>query len=169
MWFDPWIRKIPSWRRMWQRTLVLLPGESHRQRRLAGYTPQSCKKSDTTEATWRAHTACCYPSIHFGEACLSVEQMYLWKCKLGLFINPSRIYCHFLKKKLRVLSPLMQSIKDVSISGTNMLTNPCHLLKERRKTTYAVSGHKMLAQCFVLLNSTGHGKIIMILFFLSQS
>ena len=38
MWFDPWIGKIPSWRRMWQPTLVLLPGESHRQRRLAEET-----------------------------------------------------------------------------------------------------------------------------------
>ena len=48
--FDPWIRKIP-WRRAWQPTPVLLPGESHGQRNLAGYRPWSCKKSDTTEAT----------------------------------------------------------------------------------------------------------------------
>ena len=34
--FDPWVRKIP-WRSAWQPTLVFLPGESHRQRRLAGY------------------------------------------------------------------------------------------------------------------------------------
>ena len=36
--FDPWVRKIP-WRRVWQPTPVLLPGESHGQRRLAGYSP----------------------------------------------------------------------------------------------------------------------------------
>ena len=36
--FDPWVRKIP-WRRKWQPTLVLLPGESHGQRSLAGYSP----------------------------------------------------------------------------------------------------------------------------------
>ena len=52
--FDPWVRKIP-WRRAWQPTPVFLPGESHGQRNLAGYSPWSCKKSDTTEATWHAH------------------------------------------------------------------------------------------------------------------
>ena len=36
--FDPWVRKIP-WRRVGQPTLVFLPGESHGQRRLAGYSP----------------------------------------------------------------------------------------------------------------------------------
>ena len=30
-------------------TPVFLPGESHRQRSLAGYSPQGCKESDTTE------------------------------------------------------------------------------------------------------------------------
>ena len=36
--FDPWIGNIP-WRKKWQPTLVLLPGESHGQRILAGYSP----------------------------------------------------------------------------------------------------------------------------------
>ena len=36
--FDPWVRKIP-WRRKWQPTPVFLPGESHRQRSLVGYSP----------------------------------------------------------------------------------------------------------------------------------
>ena len=36
--FDPRIRKIP-WRRVWQPTPVFLPGESHGQRSLAGYSP----------------------------------------------------------------------------------------------------------------------------------
>jgi len=31
--FDPWVGKIP-WRREWQPTPVLLPGESHVQRSL---------------------------------------------------------------------------------------------------------------------------------------
>ena len=34
----PWVGKAP-WRRTWQPTLVLLPGESHGQRRLLGYSP----------------------------------------------------------------------------------------------------------------------------------
>jgi len=35
--FDPWIGKIP-WRRAWQPTPVL-PGKSHGQRTLVGYSP----------------------------------------------------------------------------------------------------------------------------------
>ena len=37
--FGPWVRKI-SWRRAWQSTPVFLPGESHGQRSLEGYSPQ---------------------------------------------------------------------------------------------------------------------------------
>ena len=46
--FSPWVGKIP-WRREWQPTPVLLPGESYGQRSLAGYSPWGCKQSDTTE------------------------------------------------------------------------------------------------------------------------
>ena len=34
----PWVRKIP-WRRKWQCTPVFLPGKSHGQRSLVGYSP----------------------------------------------------------------------------------------------------------------------------------
>ena len=40
----------------WQPTPVFLPGDSHGQRSLAGYSPRGPKESDTTEVTWRAHT-----------------------------------------------------------------------------------------------------------------
>ena len=36
--FHPWVGKIP-WSWAWQPTPVLLPGESHGQRSLAGYSP----------------------------------------------------------------------------------------------------------------------------------
>ena len=36
--FNPCVRKIP-WRRKWQPTPVFLPGESHGERSLAGYSP----------------------------------------------------------------------------------------------------------------------------------
>ena len=35
--FDPWVQKIP-WRRIWQPTLVRLPGKSHGQRSLADHS-----------------------------------------------------------------------------------------------------------------------------------
>ena len=46
--FDPWVRKI-SWRRAGQPTPVFLPGESHGQRSLAGYSPWGCKESEKIE------------------------------------------------------------------------------------------------------------------------
>ena len=36
-------------RRAWQPTPIFLPGASHGQRRLAGYSPWGCKESDMTE------------------------------------------------------------------------------------------------------------------------
>ena len=41
--FNPWVRKIP-WRRKWQPTPVFLPGESHGQRSLVGYSPWGHKR-----------------------------------------------------------------------------------------------------------------------------
>ena len=46
--FDPSVWKIP-WRRKWQPTPVFLPGKSHGQRNLAGYSPFGRKESGTTE------------------------------------------------------------------------------------------------------------------------
>ena len=37
------------WRRVWQHTLVFLPGESHGQRNLRAYCPGGHKELDTTE------------------------------------------------------------------------------------------------------------------------
>ena len=43
-----YVRKMP-WRRKWQPTPVLLPGESHGERSLVGYNPWGRKESDTTK------------------------------------------------------------------------------------------------------------------------
>ena len=44
----PWVGKIP-WRRKRQPTPVFWPGESHGQRSLEGFGPQSCEESDATQ------------------------------------------------------------------------------------------------------------------------
>ena len=49
--FNPRVRKIPWRKRTWQLTPVFVPGESHGQRSLAGYSPECLRESDTTEAT----------------------------------------------------------------------------------------------------------------------
>ena len=48
--FNPWVRKIP-WREARQPTPVFLPGESHGQRSLAGYSPWGLQELEMTEAT----------------------------------------------------------------------------------------------------------------------
>ena len=42
------VRKIP-WRREWLSSPVFLPGESHGQRSLVGYSPRGHKELDMTE------------------------------------------------------------------------------------------------------------------------
>ena len=46
--FDPWVRKVPR-RRKWQPTPVFLPGESHGQRSLVGYSPCGYKELNMFE------------------------------------------------------------------------------------------------------------------------
>ena len=52
--FNPWVERI-SWRRAWQPTPVFLPGKSHGQRSLAGYSLWSCTDSDTEASSHTAH------------------------------------------------------------------------------------------------------------------
>ena len=50
--FNPWVRKIP-WRRAWQPTTVFLQRESHRQRSLAGYSPNGWRVGhDWNDLSW---------------------------------------------------------------------------------------------------------------------
>ena len=49
-----WVRTIP-WGRARQPTPVSLPGESHGQRSLVGYSPWSHKELDTTEQLTLSH------------------------------------------------------------------------------------------------------------------
>ena len=51
--FDPWVGKIP-WRRKWKPTPLFLPGESHGQRSLVGYSHRVAK-------TWISHGCTCVP------------------------------------------------------------------------------------------------------------
>ena len=71
--FDPWVAKI-LWRRAWQSTLVFLPGESHGQRSLAGYSPGGRKELEVTEAT---EHDCVLPAK---ESQIPTRRYYL-KCK----------------------------------------------------------------------------------------
>ena len=66
--FHSLVGKI-HWRRKWQPSPVFLPGESHGQRSLAGYSPRGCKESDATEHT-HAHTFQCALHDYNSKHCL---------------------------------------------------------------------------------------------------
>ena len=74
--FDRWVGKI-LWRRKWQPTPVLLPGESHGRRSLVGYSPWGLKESDTTE------------QLHFPFNPLNILAAILSSLKSGLFRSPN--------------------------------------------------------------------------------
>ena len=81
--FNPWVRKIP-WRRKWQPTPIFLPGESHGQRSLVGYSPWGCKESDRNKYT--------HMQTFFGEMSLWIPCL-LFSCQfLLLSCNNSFLY-----------------------------------------------------------------------------
>ena len=59
--FDPWVGKIP-WSRKWQSTPVFLPGKSHGQRNLVGYSPWGCKRTNTAGHTHSVHLLYPHPN-----------------------------------------------------------------------------------------------------------
>ena len=65
---------MPSWRRKWQSTPVLLPGKSHGQRSLVGNSQWGHKESDTTE--W-LHYSCHVPA-RLLQSCLTLCDSIHW-------------------------------------------------------------------------------------------
>ena len=55
--FNSWVGKIP-WKRKWQPTPVFLPGKSHGQRSLVGYSPWGCKRVWHNLATEQQQSIC---------------------------------------------------------------------------------------------------------------
>ena len=81
---NPWVEKIPC-RMKWQPTPVCLPGESHGQRSLLGYSPWGHKESDANEATWHDNE---HVSCHEAEKRFQTEK-------------PKKITLHFYISKFR--------------------------------------------------------------------
>ena len=102
--FDPWVRKIP-WRRKWQPSLVFLPGESHGQRSLVGYSPQGGKESNTTE---QLHFHFTFIFTHPNLFSNPTLDILLWNSSL----NPSELrYIVFLRQESTVAPFTWQAIK----------------------------------------------------------
>ena len=67
-----------NWRRKWQSTPVLLPGKSHGQRSVVGYSLWGCKESDTTD--WlhfiSLHMHIITPKLDFLDFCCCCSMLY---------------------------------------------------------------------------------------------
>ena len=86
--FDTQVGKIP-WRRAWQPTPVFLPGESHRQKSLVGYSPQARKELDLTVVTQHAKQLQLIVLSKFGPlgwvACLVIQSRAETVFKIAIF------------------------------------------------------------------------------------
>ena len=90
--FDHWVRKI-LWRRESLPTPVFLPGESHGQRSLVGYSPLAYKKSDMTECLntfSHIHTTCIFNKYSISTCFLRTWPLFsktllIFSYKLGFF------------------------------------------------------------------------------------
>ena len=68
--FYPWVGKSP-WRRKWQPIPVFLPGKSHGQRSLGGYSPQGHEGSDMADRlSTHIHTMYITYMIIFTQSCI---------------------------------------------------------------------------------------------------
>ena len=139
--FNLWVRNIP-WRRKWQPTPVFLPGKSHGQRCLVGYSPRSHEKSDTTEHA-RTHELpnmnssshkgssrflivyflpCFYCSLSVYYLALSSQE--LWKVEAGAFCLFSVPISRWedrgsesLNRLLKVTQPVHARCRSGGVSG----------------------------------------------------
>ena len=63
--------QISEYHELWQPTPVSLPGESHGQRSLAGYSPWGHKELDMTEHSWTLST--------FTDIQAKTDSLWLWR------------------------------------------------------------------------------------------
>ena len=82
VWVD-WVSVLPtcvgkiSWRRVWQPTPVFLPGESHGQSYLEGYSSWGCKELDMTEQLSICHPRDLSVSLtYLGQSAYLPKQIY---------------------------------------------------------------------------------------------
>ena len=84
--FSPGVTKIP-WKRKWQPTPVFLPGESHGQRSLAGYSPWITKSWTRLATKWQLYVQHIFIYIHSICGITSVVTEWVhWT---------SQFFCHF--------------------------------------------------------------------------
>ena len=112
-----------------QPTPVFLPGESHGQRSLAGYSPQGRKESDTTE---RLHT---HFHSHLNMTTGKTIALTIWnfvgKMMSLLFNMLSRFVIAFFQRSMHLLNSWLQSPSAIildpkKINSATVYSSICH-------------------------------------------
>ena len=86
---DTWVRKIP-WRKKWQPTPLFLPGKSHRQRNLVGYSQWGHRES-AKQQQGVSHQSCYGPAVNLS----LIQSQTFWCCLASLYIRHTDL--HLLK------------------------------------------------------------------------
>ena len=106
--FNPWVGKIP-WRRKWQPTPVFLPGKSHGQRSVTGYSSWGRKEWAMTERLPFGSPSL-GPYTGVWRICCKAPFLYFWRwhlcCPLLLLISLSVLLSFVEKSQLLSLFPL---------------------------------------------------------------
>ena len=144
--FDSWIGKI-LWRRKWLPTPVFLPGKSHEQRSLAGYSPRGCKESATSErlSTSRGTRPLLVALAHFhcvsistmaiscsNETSLSKKvriDMHTWLSPVVVAGSSTSLYILLFSVRnsyMLSLDPILTSTANIFLSSLLRLFSPCN-------------------------------------------
>ena len=140
--FNPWVEKIPR-RRIWQPTPVLLPGLSHGQRSLVGYSPWGCTELDTIE--WLSTDARTQTSMHVDCAWVLSKCQKEWSRIINT--NTERFPRHikfFLKSKSQ--KNVWRIFRFVKQKGKRNDTG-----KEGRKVCICVAGNTNSKQVMMII------------------
>ena len=133
---------VLEWRRKWQPTPVFLPGESHGQRSLVGYSPWGRGESDTTERLtpwfWRQKAGCwqgcALCSGSRGKAFLHLCVWWL-QASLGLWLPRSYLQGQNFPSLFSVFA------------GPSPLSGPSGLLLIRKRTCDCTEGALLIQDC----------------------
>ena len=88
--FDPWVKNI-LWRRKWQPISVFLPGKSHAQRSLAGYTAWGCKRVGHDFVTKQQPDTCSGVGLL---NCMVILFVVFWETSILFSIVTAPTYIH---------------------------------------------------------------------------
>ena len=105
--FNPWVGKMP-WRREWQTIPIVLPGEFHEQRSLAGYSRQSRKELDITEWTDASELWCWRRLLRVPWTARRSNQSILKEISPGISLEGM-----MLKLKLQYFGHLMRRVDSL--------------------------------------------------------